>query len=111
MTLRSLVVTSYAKIDHSLRALTPLLLGLTDLVSEHGLPLGALAADVVVSRTNIFDSYIGKILCVRVGILFTSYPTTLPLVRKCNSFNLFLPVSPRFGRVLGNRSAIGKSCF
>ena len=31
-----------------------LLRGPTDLVSEHGLPLGALAADVVVSRTNIF---------------------------------------------------------
>ena len=60
------------------RLIEPLLLGLTDLVSEHGLPLGALAADVVVSRTNIFDSYIGKILCVRLGILFTSYPTHAP---------------------------------
>lgn len=35
------------------RFLETLLLGLTDLVLEHGLPLGTLAADVVVSRIDI----------------------------------------------------------
>ena len=43
-----------------------------------GLPLGALAADEVVSRNSYFSSYIGKIVRESRNSAFISYPTHPP---------------------------------